>query len=241
MFSKAKRLALKLSPQSKSDKKLKRAFKIITGKAPVNCNLYKQAMSHVSAAEVTVHGTRESYERLEYLGDAILGMVVAEYLYLKYPFEEEGFLTEIRSKIVNRESINELAKKIGLKELVIYSKGARTSRTIYGDCLEALIGAIYLDHGFNFTKKFIIRKLINQHFNMKEVIATTTNFKSKLLEWSQKENINLRFKIISESERKFCAQVFLNDEPCDTGYGFSKKKAEQDAARKVYESLSKVP
>lgn len=195
-------------------------------------------MRHSSVASTNQRGIKESYERLEYLGDAILGMIIAEYLYAQYPFKEEGFLTEIRSKIVNRESLNNLAKKIGLQQLVEYNQKSRSHKSIFGDCMEALIGAVYLDHGFNFCKKFVIQKLVKPHYDFNELISTVTNFKSKLLEWSQRENIELRFETIDETDRKFTAQVFLNDEPKSKGFGFSKKKAEQDAARKTYEDLS---
>ncbi|GAB4248591.1 MAG: hypothetical protein Tsb0034_27960 [Ekhidna sp.] len=195
-------------------------------------------MRHSSVATVNERGIKDSYERLEYLGDAILGMIVGEYLFLKYPYEEEGFLTEIRAKIVNRESLNRLAKKIGLSELVQYNQNSRAHRSVFGDCMEALIGAVYLDHGFDACKKFVLKKLIVPHYDLEELISTITNYKSRLLEWSQKENQDLRFEIINEEDRKFTAQVFLNDQPKAQGFGFSKKKAEQDAARKTYEDLN---
>lgn len=189
-------------------------------------------------AAINDQGIKNSYERLEYLGDAILGMIIAEYLYRTYPFKEEGFLTEIRAKIVNRESLNRLGQKIGLKELVQYNQNSRAHRSVYGDCMEALIGAVYLDHGFKFCQRFIIRKLIKPHYDLEELISRTTNFKSRLLEWSQKEGKDLRFEIIAEEDRKFTAQVFLNEAPKAKGFGFSKKKAEQDAAQKTYEQLN---
>jgi len=195
-------------------------------------------MRHSSVATVNKQGIKDSYERLEYLGDAILGMLVAEYLFSQYPFEEEGFLTVIRAKIVNRESLSKLAYKIGLKELVQYNQGSRTHKSVYGDCMEALIGAVYLDHGFHACKKFVSQKLLQPHFDLDELISTTTNYKSKLLEWSQKTNKDLRFEIINEEDRKFTAQVLLDDDPMAIGFGFSKKKAEQDAARKTYQDLN---
>lgn len=195
-------------------------------------------MMHSSVAETNNKGIKESYERLEYLGDAVLGMIVAEFLYSKFPFREEGFLTEIRSKIVSREALNQLSQKIGLRELVQFSNRSRTVKSIYGDALEALVGAVYLDHGFKFCKRFIINKLIKPHYDLNELITTIINYKSKLLEWSQKTNVDLRFDIVDEEDRRFTAQVFLDDKPKAKGYGFSKKKAEQDAARKTYEELN---
>lgn len=226
------------------EKELYRTFEIITGRRPNHITLYKQAMRHVSAAEVNEKGLKESYERLEYLGDAILGMVVAETLYKRFPFKEEGFLTELRSKIVNRESLNSLSKKIGLKGLVQYHKhkgGGISHKSVYGDSLEALIGAIYLDQGFRFSKKFIINKLISPHFDFDELAKTTTNYKSAIIEWAQKANKELRFEIIQSNEdardKQFVAQVFIDDEALGKGFGFSKKKAEQDAAQKSLDQL----
>lgn len=232
-----KRLSGRIIHLFKSEKKLRQSFRLITGRNPVNLALYKQAMRHSSVASTNERGIKESYERLEYLGDAILGMIVAEYLYSQYPFKEEGFLTEIRAKIVNRESLNRLAQKIGLKELVRYNQSTRAHRSVFGDCMEALIGAVYLDHGFHFCKKFVLRKLIKPHYDLDELVAKITNYKSKLLEWSQKKNRDLRFDIVNEEDRKFTAQVFIDNEPMSVGFGFSKKKAEQDAAQKTYDQL----
>lgn len=238
MSSFPKRLSGRLLQTFKSEKKLRQSFRLITGRNPINLALYKQAMRHSSVASVNEQGIKNSYERLEYLGDAILGMIVAEYLYMTYPFKEEGFLTEIRAKIVNRESLNRLGQKIGLRELVQYNQNSRAHRSVYGDCMEALIGAVYLDHGFEYSKRFVIKKLIKPHYDLGELISKITNYKSRLLEWSQKESKDLRFEIIDEEDRKFTAQVFINDQAMSKGFGFSKKKAEQDAAQKTYEQLN---
>lgn len=237
MSSLPKRISGKLLNSLKPNKKLRQSFRLITGYPPINLALYRQAMRHSSVAKTNDRGIKDSYERLEYLGDAILGMIVAEYLFSQYPFEEEGFLTEIRAKIVNRESLNRLAQKIGLRELVQYNQASRAHRSVFGDCMEALIGAVYLDHGFKACQSFVIKRLIKPHYDFKELVSTITNYKSRLLEWSQKENKDLRFEIIDEEDRKFTAQIFLNDQPMAKGFGFSKKKAEQDAAQKTYEQL----
>lgn len=238
MSSFPKRLSGKVLNSFKPEKKLRQSFRLITGHSPINLALYKQAMRHSSVATVNERGIKDSYERLEYLGDAILGMIVAEYLFAQYPFEEEGFLTEIRAKIVNRESLNRLAQKIGLKELVQYNQASRAHRSVFGDCMEALIGAVYLDHGFNACRSFVIKRLIKPHYDFEELISTITNYKSRLLEWSQKENKELRFEIVDEEDRKFTAQIFIDNQPMSKGFGFSKKKAEQDAAQKTYEELN---
>ncbi len=235
MFSFPKKLSDRLLNTFKSKKKLRQSFRLITGFSPINLDLYKQAMSPSGVSYSNKQGITNSYERLEYLGDAILGMIVAEYLYLKYPFKEEGFLTEIRARIVNRESLNSLGQKIGLKDLL--QKNSKIPPSIYGNCIEALIGAIYLDRGFHYCRNYVIKKLINYHYNLEHIISESTNFKSCLLEWSQKKKENIRFSIIDKEDKVYTAQVFLNDEPMEKGYGLSKKKAEQEAAKKTYEQL----
>jgi len=230
---------------SSEDKELYKKFKIVTGRRPNNLALYERATRHVSAAEPNAKGIKDSYERLEYLGDAILGMVVAEMLFKRFPFKEEGFLTELRSKIVNRESLNNLSKKMGLKGLVKYhkNKGAAIShKSVYGDSLEALIGAIYLDQGFRYSKRFIENRLILPHFDFEELSKTTTNYKSKIIEWAQRESKSIRFDIVQSNEdardKQFIAQVVIEDQSYSKGYGFSKKKAEQDAAQRTLEELN---
>ncbi|MGK7391007.1 MAG: ribonuclease III [Candidatus Cyclobacteriaceae bacterium M2_1C_046] len=230
--------------KSPADDDLISAIKNIVGKRPRNLNLYRLATSHTSIAKKNIHGLRESNERLEYLGDAILGAVVAEFLFKKYPFKDEGFLTEIRSRIVSRDSLNTLGRKVGVDAIVKFDqrKKEKTShKSLYGDTLEALIGAVYLDRGYRFCRKFIIGKLINPHFNLKEIIKSERNFKSRIIEWAQKENKEVKFEIEIKAEKnhkEFTAQVFIDKVPFGTGYGLSKKKAEQDAAEKSFEMLN---
>jgi ribonuclease-3 len=170
-------------------------------------------------------------------------MVVAEYLFKKYPFKDEGFLTEIRSRIVNRESLNQVARKIGLDKLVEFDgqRIAHNRTSMYGDAMEALIGAIYLDKGFRFTKKFILKKLIANYFDLDTVIQTNTNYKSILLSWSQQEGKKILFEIIQENgkhhHKEFIAQVSVDNEAISQGGGWNKKKAEQEAARRACEVL----
>ncbi len=229
---------------SERDKVLKLAVKQIIGERPSNLNLYHLAFMHTSASkELNLVGFRDSNERLEYLGDSVLGMVVAEYLFKKYPFKDEGFLTEIRSRIVNRESLNGVARKIGLDKLIEFDAHRRTilSRTsMYGDALEALVGAIYLDKGFEFTKKFILRKLLSNHFDIDTVIQNNTNFKSLIIEWAQKEGKDVRFDVEEKGNthsKEFYASLLVDNVNFSAGSGFSKKKAEQSAAMKACESL----
>jgi len=230
---------------SSKDRNLAEAVHMITGGWPGNIQLYKLAMKHSSMANENALGVKESNERLEYLGDAILGAVVAEYLFCKFPYKSEGFLTEIRSRIVNRETMNRLSKKIGVDTLVEYdhsTRGSISPKSLYGDTLEALIGATFLDKDFRWSKAFIIKKLIIPHFDIEEIVSNNPNYKSKIIEWAQKANHDIRFEVVDIEEKnhlkKFIAQVFLEDKPLGVGFGLSKKKAEQDAALKSCNLLS---
>lgn len=225
------------------EKEFRKSIEQIIRDRPKNISLYTLAFRHTSASQKTsIQGFKESNERLEYLGDSVLGMIVAEYLFKKYPFKDEGFLTEIRSRIVNRESLNQVARKVGLDKLIRF-EGTRDHRrtSMYGDAMEALIGAIYLDRGFRFTKKYIVKTLIPNYFDIDELIKNNTNFKSILLSWGQQENISVDFSIVKENgdyhNREFIAEVTVNGEKVSRGGGWNKKKAEQEAARRACEKL----
>lgn len=229
---------------SDKERKLRKAVETLLGSKPSNLNVYRLAFMHTSVSKSNTHnGFRDSNERLEYLGDAVLGMVVAEYLFKKYPYKDEGFLTEIRSRIVNRESLNQVARKIGVDKLVEFDAQRRTvlSRTsMYGDALEAFVGAIYLDKGFDFTRKFVLKRLLSNHFDIDSVVQLNSNFKSLIIEWSQREGKEVRFEVTEQGNmhnKEFIAQLLVNDEPMTSGSGFSKKKAEQSAAEKACEVL----
>jgi ribonuclease III len=231
--------------QSSEDKELARAIQQIMGKLPNNLSLYKLALSHSSLSKFNPQtGKRESNERLEYLGDAVLGVVVADYLFKKYPFEDEGFLTEIRSRIVNRESLNQVARKIGLDELIFFegrNSGRNTFKSMNGDALEAFVGAVYLERGFHFCYQFVLNKIIRGHFDLNEVISTNKNFKSLIIEWAQRESKDLKFELIEEKgskhRKEFIVQLYVDAEPFAIGKGLNKKKAEQAAAEKALERL----
>lgn len=218
-------------------------IKIITGLYPGNLELYHMASRHTSAAK---EGVTDSNERLEYLGDAVLSAVVAELLFKKYPFKTEGFLTEIRSRLVNRETLNKLGLKIGLDKIVVYhnARSPFSHKSLYGDALEALIGAVYLDHGFRKCKIFILSRLIYPHLDLEAVASSHKNFKSLLIEWAQKENKEIKFVITNEitnkSYREFTAEVIICDETISSGKGLSKKKAEQAAAEKACTELKLI-
>lgn len=228
---------------SSAEKEFRKAIEQIIQDKPKNLSLYYLAFRHTSASKTTaIEGFKESNERLEYLGDSVLGMIVAEYLFKKYPFKDEGFLTEIRSRIVNRESLNQVARKAGLDKLITFEGTRNYVRTsMYGDAMEAFIGAIYLDRGFRFTKKFINTTLLPNYFDIDDLIKNNTNFKSSLLSWGQQENLTVEFVIVKENgshhNREFIAQVVVNGEVVSEGGGWNKKKAEQEAARRACEKL----
>lgn len=231
-----------LSFKAYKDRRFVLTISRMTGQTPNNVELYKLAVCHSSVGK-----ENQSNERLEYLGDAILGAIIAEFLFKKFPYKSEGFLTEIRSRIVNRESLNKLAKKIGLNKIVEYNTNRNvllSHKSIYGDALEALVGAVYLDKGFKNCKKFVLDKLIFPHFDLDEIVENNTNFKSILIEWAQKENKSLKFIIVDEigslHNKEFTAEVLLENQSVSSGKGYSKKKAEQAAAEKACQTLNLI-
>lgn len=239
----SKRILNIFRSNSIQDKKLVSAVKSMVGSKPLNLSLYQLAFSHSSIAKTNDEGFKESNERLEFLGDAILGSVVAEYLFKKFPFKDEGFLTEIRSRIVNRESLNLLGRKIGLPNIVAFDNHnkSRAHKSIYGNALEALVGAVYLDRGYLFCSRFIIKKLLIPHFDIDELINTDSNHKSKVIEWAQRQNKQVTFDIVNiksvGNHKEFTAHVIIDNEMKGEGFGHNKKKAEQAAAAKACETL----
>jgi ribonuclease-3 len=235
-----------ISPNNKDlrEKFLKKSVTHLLGSAPQNLNLYRLAFLHASASKDSIAKTyKESNERLEFLGDSVLGMITAAYLFQKFPFKDEGFLTEIRSRMVSRESLNVLGRKLGLDEVIEYENQKKTilSRSsMYGDALEAFIGAVYLDKGFAFTQNFIVSKILTQYFDLEIVVQNNPNFKSILIEWAQKEGKKVQFTLEEEGlhhNKEFTAIVLLEGEKISEGKGYSKKKAEQTAAMKACEVL----
>ena len=215
------------------------------GFVPGNLSLYRLAFRHKSVAQNVKKGVKNSNERLEFLGDAVLGSVVAEVLFKLYPFEDEGFLTELRSKIVNRGNLNQLARKLGFEQLIQYdSRMVNSTRqgSLLGDAFEALIGAIYLDKGYDFTKNFLVNHIIKSHIDIHKLEQTETNFKSKLIEWCQRHGKDITFELIEnqdgESNKLFTVQASIDGEIMGQGKEFNKKNAEKLAAEKACEALS---
>lgn len=224
------------SLKSTSDKQLQKSLKNTLGFSPKNISLYKQAFLHSSKRE-TVNN-----ERLEFLGDAVLGAVVAEYLFKLFPYKDEGFLTQLRSKIVNRQSLQQLALKIGLNTYLKTGIKETGKSSAYGDAFEALIGAIYLDKGFLSCKKFIIHRIIKIHVDLEGLVNTDTDFKSQLQVYTQKNKLSLEYRLLSEEvrgkEKIYIVQVFINNEPYVTFENYSKRVAEQKAAELTLQQIT---
>lgn len=209
------------------------------GFVPNNKSLYKLALLHKSASQVSPKGVVLNYERLEFLGDAVLGAIVAELLYKFFPNKDEGFLTRVRSKVVSRESLNDLAIHIGLDKAVIAKSDISHNKHIYGDVFEAFIGAMFLDQGFGQTKRFIEKFIFPNFFNIKDLVTVDTNYKSRLIEWGQKVKADVQFVTQERSRRRnrFYCVITINGEEKGKGEGTSKKEAEQNAARTVIRIL----
>lgn len=211
-------------------------IKSFVGKPPNNIKLYQIALKRISTKEEDICN-----ERLEFLGDAILSLVIAEYLFKKFPLKQEGFLTDIRARIVSRLSLNNLAKKIHLDKLIVLNQRGYQKFT-YGNALEAFIGAVYIDHSYQQCQYFIINQLIDNYINLKELIENDTNYKSQLINWSQKKRIQLVFETVATVQdgpnREFTVQVLLDKKIMGEGTGSNKKAAEQVAAQRALEKLS---
>lgn len=211
----------------------------VLGFVPGTLSLYKTALSHRSVKE----GTDENNERLEYLGDAILSGVVADYLFKRYPYKGEGFLTEMRSKMVNRQTLNDIAIKMGLKKITIYNKndGSLKVSQIFGNTLEALVGAIYVDKGFNPTKQWVLRHIIIPHMFIEDLETLEINHKNKLYGWANKNGKNLEFETLDErfenGRRLFTVGAVVDGELIAEGKAFNKKDASQIASQIAVEKL----
>ncbi len=201
--------------------------------------LFHTAFNHRSLKE----NPSENNERMEFLGDAIISSVVAEYLFKKYPYKGEGFLTEMRSKMVNRQQLNHIAIQMGLKKMTRFNKldsGLKSSQ-IFGNTLEALVGAIYLDKQYNFTKKWIIEKMIQPYLFMDELEQIDINIKNKIIGWALKQGKQIDFVLADEQlegrRRLFTINIVIDGEVITSQKGFTKKDASQIAAQKAIEIL----
>lgn len=214
------------------------------GFIPHNIELYKLALIHKSASLVLEDGRPINNERLEFLGDAVIEAVTSDYLFIEFPDRDEGFMTQLRSRIVSRQSLNELAVHLGLDRQVISNSGAGiVQKHIYGDAFEAMMGAIYLDQGYDFVNRLLINGIYYRYLNLDELIESETDFKSRLIEWSQKNHHRILFRTdhdqgYSSAHPVFRCTVLVDDIEVGHGSGDSKKEAEQQAAFSVAQYMS---
>jgi len=222
------------------EKMLSKYLKNVLGIKHGNAEFYKMAFIHRSASEENAVGGRINNERLEFLGDAILNSIIADYLFRKFPFHSEGELTEMRSKLVCRDRLNVLAKKMALETLLSFNTRSLL-KSANGDAFEALIGAIYLDKGYRKTKEIFVKKIFSTFMDVNSVLAEDVNHKSKLLIWGQKKCIKVHFEHTFRQNRKdrkeYIAQVFINGKCAGEGSDFTVKKAEQAAAAIAWQQI----
>jgi ribonuclease-3 len=212
----------------------------ILGFLPGKVGLYELAFIHKSASLTDSEGNPVNYERLEYLGDAVLGVIIAEFLYRRFPDRNEGFLTKMRSKIVNGEHLSLLTQQLGLNQLIDNRlQNEQANRHILGDTFEALIGAIYLDKGYQRTRRFVLKRVIGRFVDLAELEKNETNFKSQLIEWAQKNRKEITFYTDIEpyDPTRFLSFVSIGDTLFGSGNGVSKKEAEQNAALETLREL----
>jgi ribonuclease-3 len=218
----------------------------IVGFRITNLRIYEAAFIHRSASFTLTDGQRINNERLEFLGDAVLDAILSDYLFEKFPDANEGFMTKIRSRIVNREILNQLAISMGIDKFLVSNVSLNNStRNLYGDALEALIGALFIDKGFKKTKTLFIKRVFNKYLDLGQIVDTDTDYKSLVFEWIQKHKTNLTFEYKEEYDFKmkksiFSATLIINKEEFGTGQGASKKEAEQEAAGKAWAKLKEI-
>lgn len=211
----------------------KKQLKNVLGFSPGNLSLYKTALTHRSVRE----NADENNERLEYLGDAVLSALVADYLFKRYPYREEGFLTEMRSKMVNRQQLNEIALRMGLKKITLYNKsdGSLKASQIFGNTLESLVGAIYLDRGYKKTSKWVAERIIMPHMFIDDLELLEINHKNKLYGWANKNGKVLEFETLEErienGRRLFTIAAVVDGTVIAEGKAYNKKDASQIASQ----------
>ena len=222
------------------DKLLARRLRHLIGFTPSNLKVFILAFSHKSNQSEKTYSIQNN-ERLEYLGDAVLGTIVAEYLFKKYPHGDEGFLTKMRSKIVKRQALNQIGERMELDTLLQEYNNTRLSRSMLGNAVEALVGAVYLECGYKCTKRFVIRKMLKRYIDIHELESFDDNYKSQLLEWCQKQGKLVSYKLISryksDKRDRFKVAVLVDGAKIATAEAFNKKTAEQAASEKALSIL----
>ena len=225
------------------DKEYYRFIDEMFGFIPHNIELYKLALIHKSASQ-NIGGHHINNERLEFLGDAVIESVTSDYLYIEFPDKNEGFMTQLRAKIVSRQSLNDIARRIGLDKYVVYNSGGNfTQKHIYGDAFEAMIGAIYLDQGYEFVNRLLINNIFYKYLSIDTLTESETDFKSRLIEWCQKNRHTVVFRTRSDAHAPhtsptFYSTVLIDGIEVGHGAGDSKKAAEQNAAASLSHEIS---
>jgi len=219
----------------------------IFGISPRNLDLYKLAFIHKSASIVLSRGKRVNNERLEYLGDAVLDAIVADYLFSQFPNQKEGFLTKMRSKIVSRTSLNQLALDMGLDKLIVSQPNNQNpQKNIYGNALEAIIGAMFIDRGFQFTSNCIVSSILDKFIDLDNLQTIENDYKSRLFEWAQRNKCVLQFQNQEYPPSDgynphFISTISFNEQMIGEGHGSSKKEAEQNAAMEALTKVDDIP
>lgn len=231
----------------RKEKELYSSLFNVIGFYPHDISLYKQALLHKSIAKRNEKGRPVNNERLEFLGDAILDAIVGDIVFRHFEGKREGFLTNTRSKIVQRETLNKLAQEIGISQLIM-SNGHSSSHNSYmdGNAFEALVGAIYLDRGYEACMRFMKKRILSQLINLDKVAYKDVNFKSKLIEWCQKNRVKLDFKLIEQKRDEnnnpiFVYQAIVEGLEGGSGKGYSKKESQQLASKQTLQSLRRKP
>ena len=215
----------------------------ILGFLPRNLEIYEQACLHRSSSVKSGKGKWLNNERLEFLGDAVLDAIVADILYNEFKSKKEGFLTNTRSKIVQREMLNKIALQMGLDKFIVTATRMHSHNSyIYGNAFEALVGAIYLDRGYDVCKKFIRDRVIKPYIDLSRIARTEINFKSKLIEWGQKNKVDIVFELIEsfldpENNPMFQFRALLAGMEGGTGIGYSKKESQQNASQMALKKI----
>jgi ribonuclease III len=227
-----------LSPE----KELAKNLKSVLGFVPNNIRLFKLAFFHKSMNNSEIRSKSNNNERLEYLGDSVLSTIVAEYLYKKYPGRDEGFLTKMRSKIVKRKTLNKVAEKMGIDIILSRYTQGKMSYSMLGNAFEALIGALYIEYGYDKTKNYVIAKILMKYLDVHELEHSDDNYKSQLLEWGQKEGRQVSYKLVSkyklDKRDRFKIAVFLDGKEICHAEDFNKKSAEQIASNAALKNLN---
>lgn len=227
-----------LSPE----KDLARKLKSTLGFVPNNMRLFKLAFFHKSMNNADTEYKSYNNERLEYLGDSVLSTIVAEYLYKKYPGRDEGFLTKMRSKIVKRRTLNKVAERMGIDMILSKYTQGKMSYSMLGNAFEAMVGALYIEYGYDMSRDYVISKILMRYLDIHELERSDDNYKSQLLEWGQKEGRAIAYKLVSkfkmDKRDRFRIAVFLDGEEISVAEDYNKKAAEQMASSHAIKSLN---